>query len=210
MRTVSPHYQVDDLSDNNPADFRRDPHLRRFRGEPELFDETVPTLLDPPLHAMPGPVEDEDPPPVTVGLTFLLPMALAPVPPAVPAPMIGGPLAVPPDPIIPAGPEHPASPQLTHPDTSDDSTPEEAIPPTLVHDRVPQRPAPNELILRQTERALRAKERSNQLDFGFLRSSPHSTAGSASSSRPEPIQTTKRQKILDSCERSRQPFSSSS
>ena len=192
-----------------PADFRREPHLRRFGGEPEIFDETVPTLLDPPLHAMPGPVEDKDTPPVTVGLTFLLPMALALVPPAVPPPMIGGPLGVPPDPIIPAGPDHPASPQLTPPDVSDDSTNEEAIPPTLVHDRVPQRPAPNELIPRQTERAIRAKERSNQLNCGFLRSSLHPAAGSSSSSRPEPIQTTKRQKILDSCERSRQHFPSS-
>ena len=30
LRTVSPQYQVDDLSDINPDDFRRDPHLERF------------------------------------------------------------------------------------------------------------------------------------------------------------------------------------
>ena len=209
LRAVSPQYQVDDLSDIDPDNFRRDPHLGRFRGEPEIFDETVPTLLDPPLHAQPGPVENEDTPPVTVGLTFPLPMAPAPVPPVVPPPIIGGPVEGPPDPIIPARPENPASPRLTPPDTSDDSTPEEASPLPLVHDRVPQRPAPNEFILRQTERAVRAKERSNQLDLGFLRSSFHPAAGGSSSSRPESTQTNKRQNILDSCERSRQHLSSS-
>ena len=76
-------------------------------------------------------------------------------------------------------------------------------PPQSDQNKVPPRPAPNEFILRQTERAIRSKERSNQLDFGFLRSSPHPNAGSSSSNRPQPNQTTKRQNILDSCERSR-------
>ena len=203
LRTVSPQYQVDDLSDINPDDFRRDPHLGRFRGEPQLFDEVIPNLLDPPPQEMPGLSEEQDTPPLTVGLTFPLPMAPAPVIPVAPLPPVGGHVVVPPDPVIPEGPVPLASPQVTPPDTSDDSSHEEAGPPKSVLNEVPLRPALNEFILRQTERAIRAKERSNQLDFGFLRPSPQPDAGSSSSSRDQPNQTTKRQNILDSCERSR-------
>ena len=98
---------------------------------------------------------------------------------------------------------------MTPPDTSDDSSHEEAGPPQSDQHEVPPRPAPNEFILRQTERAIRSKERSNQLNFEFLRPSPQPDAGSSSSSRPQPNQTTKRQNILDSCERSRQLVSTS-
>ena len=111
---------------------------------------------------------------------------------------------VPPDPVIPEGPVPLASPRVTPPDTSDDSSHEEAGPPQSDQNEVPPRPAPNAFILRQTERAIRSKERSNQLNFGFLRSSPQPEAGSSSSSRPQPNQTTKRQNILDSCEMGRQ------
>ena len=199
LRTVSPQYQVDDLSDTNPDDFRRDPHLGRFRGEPQLFDEVIPSLLDPPPHECPGLSEEQDIPPVTVGLTFPLPMAPAPVIPVAPLPPIGGHVA-PPDPVIPEGPVPLTSPRVTPPDTSDDSSHEEAVPPQSDQNEVPPRPAPNEFILRQTERAIR----SNQLNFRFLRSSPQPDAGSSSSSRSQPNQTTKRQNILDSCERGRQ------
>ena len=48
LRTVSPQNQVDDLRDINPDEFRRDSHLGQFRGEQQLFDETIPTLLDTP------------------------------------------------------------------------------------------------------------------------------------------------------------------
>ena len=153
---------------------------------------------------MPGLSEEQDIPPVTVGLSFPLPMAPDPVIPVAPLPPVGGHVVVPPAPVIPEGPVPLASPHVTSPDTSDDSSHEEAGPPQSDQHAVPLRPAPNEFILRQTERAIRAKERSNQLDFGFLRSSPQPDAGSSSSSRAQPNQTTKRQIILDSCERSRQ------
>ena len=203
MRTVSSQYQVDDFRDINLYDFRRDPHLGRFRGEPELFDEAIPRLLDPPPHEKPELSEEQDNPPVTVGLTFPLPMAPAPVIQVAPLPPVGG-HVVPPDPILPEGPVPLTSPRMTPPDTSDDSSHEEAGPPQSDQHEVPLRPASNEFILRQTERAIRSKERSNQLNFGFLRSSPQPDAGGSSSSRPQPNQTTKRQNILDSCERSRQ------
>ena len=195
LRTVSPQYQVDDLSDINPDDFRRDPHLGRFRGEPQLFDETIPSLLDPPPQEMPGLSEEQDIPAVTVGLTFPLPMEPAPVIPVAPLPPVGG-HVVPPDPIIPEGPVLLASSHVTPPDTSDDSSHEEAGPPQSDQHEVPPRPAPNEFILRQTQRAIRSKERSNQLNFGFLRSSPQLDAGGSSSTKcsygnPEATLTTR-------------------
>ena len=42
-----------------------------------------------------GKSVEQDTPPVTVGLTFPLPMAPAPVIPAAPPPLVGGPVAVP-------------------------------------------------------------------------------------------------------------------
>ena len=147
LRTVSPQYQVDDLSDINPDDFCRDPHLGRFRGEPHLFDEAIPSLLDPPPQEMPGLSEELDIPPVTVGLTFPLPMAPAPVIPVAPLPPVSGHVVVPPDPVIPEGPVPLASPRVTPPDTSDDSSHEEVGPPQSDQHEVPPRPAPNEFIL---------------------------------------------------------------
>ena len=161
LRTVSPQYQVDDLSDIIPDDFRRDPHLGRFRGEPQLFDEAIPSLLDPPPQEMPGLSEEPDIPPITVGLTFPLPMAPAPVILVAPLPPVSGHVVVPPDPVIPEGPVPLASPRATPPDTSDDSSHEEAGPTQSDQNEVPPRPAPNEFILRQTEPYIQKSVRTN-------------------------------------------------
>ena len=58
-------------------------------------------------------------------------MAPAPVIPVAPLPPVSGDVMVPLDPVIPEGPVPVASPQVTPPDTSDDSSHEEAGPPHL-------------------------------------------------------------------------------
>ena len=88
--------------------------MGHHRGEPTLFDESIPSLLEPPTTVVATQNETEDPPPVTVSLRF--PIAPAPVP-------VG--LAAAPAPIPP--PAAAAAPALVAPDTADVEAPEPQV-----------------------------------------------------------------------------------
>ena len=103
LRPVVPQYQVEDLQQIDPDKFQRDPMLGRFRGEPAIFDESIPTLLLPPSEEPCVVQNEEQPPPVTVSLSFPIAPAVIPVGPA-PGP------AVPPLPAAAAAPAIPALP----------------------------------------------------------------------------------------------------
>ena len=70
--------RIDDLTVNNFENFQREPSLGLYRVEPTLFDETIPSLLEPPTTVVATQNVTEDPPPVTVNIRF--PIALAAVP----------------------------------------------------------------------------------------------------------------------------------
>ena len=103
LRPVVPQYQVDDLPQIDPDKFQRDPMLGRFRGEPAIFDESIPNLLLPPSEETSVAHNEEKPPPVTVSLSFPIEPAVIPMGPA-PGP------AVPPLPAAAAAPAIPALP----------------------------------------------------------------------------------------------------
>ena len=75
---VTPQGRIHDLTVNNIENFQRDPSLGHYRGEPTLFDESIPSLLEPPTTVVATQNVTEDPPPVTVNIRF--PIAPAPVP----------------------------------------------------------------------------------------------------------------------------------
>ena len=95
------------------------------RGEPTLFDESIPSLLEPPTTVVATQNMTENRPPVIVNIRF--PIAPAPVPvglAAVPAPFPSPPLAAAPAPLV-------------APDTADVETPEPQVlepPYLLTHD----------------------------------------------------------------------------
>ena len=78
LRPVTPQSRIDDLTVINFENFQRDPSLGHYRGEPTFFDESIPSLLEPPTTVVATQSVTEDPPPVTVRLRF--PIAPAPVP----------------------------------------------------------------------------------------------------------------------------------
>ena len=85
---VTPKGRVDDLTVINFEIFQRDPSLGHYHGEPTLFDESIPSLFEPPSTVVATQNVTEDPSPVTVSLRF--PIAPAPVPvglAAAPAPI---------------------------------------------------------------------------------------------------------------------------
>ena len=111
---MTPEGRIDGLTVINFENFRRDPSLGHYRGEPTLFDESIPSLLEPPTTVVTTQNVTEDPPPVTVSLR--LPIAPAPVP-------VG--LAAAPAPIpLPAVA---AAPNLVAPDTADVEAPEPQV-----------------------------------------------------------------------------------
>ena len=114
LRTVTPQGRIDDLTVINFEKFQRDPSLGHYRGEPTLFDERIPSLLEPPITVVATQNVTENPPPVTVSLRF--PIAPAPVP-------VG--LAPAPAPIPP--PAVAAAPALVDPDTADVEAPEPQV-----------------------------------------------------------------------------------
>ena len=114
VRPVTPQGCIDDLTVINFENFQRDPSLSHYRGEPTLFDESIPSLLEPPTTVVATQNVTEDPPPVTVSLRF--PIAPAPVP-------VG--LAAAPAPIPP--PAVAAAPALMAPDTADVEAPEPQV-----------------------------------------------------------------------------------
>ena len=114
LTPVTPQGRIDDLTVINFENFQRDPSLGHYRGEPTLFDESIPSLLEPPTTVVAAQNVTEDPPPVTVSLRF--PIAPAPVP-------VG--LAAAPAPIpLPAVTPTPA---LVAPDTADVEAPESQV-----------------------------------------------------------------------------------
>ena len=118
---MTPHGRIDDLTVTNFKSFQRDPSLGHYRGEPTLFDESIPSLLEPPTTVVATQNVIEDPPPVAVNIRFLI--SLAPVPvglAAVPAPL--------PAPVVAA------VPVLVAPDTADveDLEPQVLEPPYIL------------------------------------------------------------------------------
>ena len=95
LRPVFPQGCIDDPTVINFENFQRDPSLGHYRGEPTLFDENVPSLLEPPTTVVATQNVTEDLPLVTVSLRLPitpalilvgLAAALAPIPlPAVAA-----------------------------------------------------------------------------------------------------------------------------
>ena len=75
---MTPQGRVDDLTVINFDNFQRDPSLGHFRSGPTWFDESFPSLLEPPIRGVATRTVTEDPPPVTVGIHF--PIAPAPIP----------------------------------------------------------------------------------------------------------------------------------
>ena len=88
LRHVTPQGRIDDLTVNNFENFQRDLWFGHFCCEPTLFDESIPSLLEPATTVVATYNVTEDPPPVTVSFRF--PIAPAPVPvglAAAPAPL---------------------------------------------------------------------------------------------------------------------------
>ena len=114
LRPVTPQGRIADLTVINFRKFQRDPPLGHYRGKPRLFDENIPSLLEPLNTVVSTQNVTEGPPPVTVSLRF--PIAPAPVP-------VG--LAAAPAPIpLPAVA---AAPALVAPDTADVEAPEPQV-----------------------------------------------------------------------------------
>ena len=111
LTPVTPQGRIDDLTVNNFENFQRDPSLGHYRGEPTLFDESIPSLLEPPTTVFATQNVTEDPQPVTVSLRF--PIAPAPVPVGLAAALA---------PIPP--PAVATAPTLVAPDTADIEAPE--------------------------------------------------------------------------------------
>ena len=93
LRAVTPQGRTDDLTIINFDNFQRDPSLGHYRGEPTLFDESIPSLLEPPTTVVATQNVTEDSPPVTVNIRFPIvpapvPVGLAAVPAPLPAPAV--------------------------------------------------------------------------------------------------------------------------
>ena len=102
LRPVTPQGRIDDLTVINFENFQRDPSLGHYRGEPTLFDESIPSLLETPTTVVATQNKTEDPPPVTVSLRF-------PIAPALPLPAVA------------------AAPALMAPDTAEVEAPEPQV-----------------------------------------------------------------------------------
>ena len=113
-RPVALQGRIDDLTVINFEKFQRNPSLGHYRGEPTLFDESIPSLLEPPTTVAATQNLTEDSPPVTVSLRF--PIAPAPVPVGLSAALA---------PIPP--PAVAAAPALVAPDTADVEAPEPQV-----------------------------------------------------------------------------------
>ena len=114
LKPVTPQGRIDDVTVINFEIFQRDPSLGHYLGEQTLFDESIPSLLEPPTTVVTTQSVTEDLPPVTVSLRF--PIAPAPAP-------VG--LAAAPAPIpLPAVA---AAPALVARDTADVEAPEAQV-----------------------------------------------------------------------------------
>ena len=105
LRPVTPQGCIDVPTVINFENFQRDPSLGHYCGEPTLFDESIPSLLEPPTTVVATQNVTEDPPPVTVIIRYPVALASAPVElAAAPAPL--------PAPVVAA------APALVAPDTA--------------------------------------------------------------------------------------------
>ena len=138
-RPVTPQGRIDDLTVIKFEKFQRDPSLGHYRGEPTLFDESIPSSLEPPTTVVATQNVTEDPPPVTVSLRFPIapvpvPVGLAAVPVPLPAPAVAAaPALMAPDMVDVEAPEpqvleRPYLPTQDVPfsDSSDDSSTNDA------------------------------------------------------------------------------------
>ena len=114
LRPVEPQGRVDDLRVIDFQNFQRDPSLGQFRGEPHMFDESIPLLLDSPQPVFSTQAEPEVPAPVTVSLNF------TPAPAIVPAAPVAAPA---PPPAVVAGPGHILAPAPVEEDGSRPDSP---------------------------------------------------------------------------------------
>ena len=111
LRPLTPQGRIDDLTVNKFESFQRHPSLGLYRGETTLFDESIPSLLEPPTTVVATQNMTEGSSPVTVDIRFpialaFVPIGLAAVPAPLPAPAVA------------------AAPDLMAPDTADVETPE--------------------------------------------------------------------------------------
>ena len=93
--------RIDDLTVNNFEYFQTDPSFGHYRVAPTLFDESIPSLLEPPSTVVATQNVMENLPPVTVNFRF--PNDPSPVPvglAAVPAPFPPPDLSAAPDPFM--------------------------------------------------------------------------------------------------------------
>ena len=111
---MTPQGPIVDLTVINFENFQRDPSLGHNRGEPTLFDESIPSLLEPSTTVVVTQNVTEDPLPVTVSLRF----------PITPAPVSVGLAAVPAPIPLPAVA---TAPTLVVPDTADVEAPEPQV-----------------------------------------------------------------------------------
>ena len=72
LRPMTLQGRIDLLNVIQFENVQRDTSLVRFRGEPTLFDESVPSLLDFPTTGVTKRNVVEDPPPVTLSLRFVV------------------------------------------------------------------------------------------------------------------------------------------
>ena len=130
LRPVTPQGRIDDLTVINFENFQRDPSLGHHRGQPTLFDESIPSLLEPPTTVVTTQSVTEDPPPVTVSLRFPITPAPAPVGlAAAPAPALVAPDTTDveaPEPQVLERPYLP-TPDVRFSDSSDDSSTNDAL-----------------------------------------------------------------------------------
>ena len=230
LRPVVPQYQVEDLQQIDPDKFQRDPMLGRFRGEPPIFDESIPTLLLPPSEEPCVVQHEEQPPPVTVSLSFPLAAAVIPEGPA-PGP------AVPPLPAVAAAPAVPALPAQDEeqqpalvPYLDDESTDSQSSPrATLVDDQARHAGASTPTSPGNESRTVRPKlltnssrtNRTSNFDENRETVPVFIGRGPKSYGQPSPrpaltqlpgtslLKADKRALLLDSCQRTRPPSDAS-
>ena len=111
---MTPQGRIDDLTAINFEKFQQNSSLGHYRGEPTLFNENIPSLLEPPTTVAATQNVTEDPPPVTVNIRFPIapasvPFGLAAVPTPLPAPAVA------------------VAPALVAPDTADVEAPEPQV-----------------------------------------------------------------------------------
>ena len=137
LRPVEPQGRVDDFRVIDFQNFQRDPSLGQFRGEPYIFDESVPSLLDNAQPTPLAPAEPEVPPPVTVSLHFA-PAPAAPVAGPAPLPVVAaglGPLF--PDPVEEVGSPSDSTTsnrENMHSDSSNENLAVDSFTSTFFHD----------------------------------------------------------------------------